>query len=219
MFTSFRSGTLSAERGPGALPLKSPHVLSLDRVLVAPSITSTTAVLIGLIHDLSEAAVAESAAPSTRRSRRGRVRALAPDEPVPPLTAAQTAVDNVQLRTLLGVSFEDVDYVTIASRSASASRPSPSPRLVDDVSAPRGASGRLPLSGGWVFGGCGCVAGHAPCEESWLVHASQPQSTHTLPCLVCHSVLIYNTREAPCSSLGGLSGRSLRRSLRVQVVA
>ena len=39
--------------------------------------------------------------------------------------------------------------------------------------------------------------GHAPCEESWLVHASQPQSTHTLPCLVCHSVLIYNTREAP----------------------
>ena len=52
-------------------------------------------------------------------------------------------------------------------------------------SAPRGASGRLPLSGGWVFGGCGCVAGHAPCEESWLVHASQPQSTHTLPCLVC----------------------------------
>ncbi len=61
--------------------------------------------------------------------------------------------------------------------------------------------------------------GHAPCEESWLVHASQPQSTHTLPCLVCHSVLIYNTREAPCSSLGGLSGRSLRRTLRVQVVA
>jgi hypothetical protein len=86
-------------------------------------------------------------------------------------------------------------------------------------SAPRGASGRLPLSGGWVFGGCGCVAGHAPCEESWLVHASQPQSTHTLPCLVCYSVLIYNTREAPCSSLGGLSGRSLRRTLRVQVVA
>jgi hypothetical protein len=61
--------------------------------------------------------------------------------------------------------------------------------------------------------------GHAPCEESWLVHASQPQSTHTLPCLVCHSVLIYDTREAPCSSLGGLSGRSLRRTLRVQVVA
>ena len=61
--------------------------------------------------------------------------------------------------------------------------------------------------------------GHAPCEESWLVHASQPQSTHTLPCLVCYSVLIYNTREAPCSSLGGLSGRSLRRTLRVQVVA
>ena len=61
--------------------------------------------------------------------------------------------------------------------------------------------------------------GHAPCEESWLVHASQPQSTHTLPCLVCHSVLIYDTREAPCSSLGGLSGRSLRRTLRMQVVA
>ena len=175
--------------------------------------------LVVLIPDLSEAAAAESAAPSTRRSRRGRVRALAPDEPAPPLTAAQTAVGNVQLRSLLGVSFEGVDYVTIASRSASASRPSPSPRLVDDVSAPRGASGRLPLSGGWVFGGCGCVAGHAPCEESWLVHASQPQSTHTLPCLVCHSVLIYDTREAPCSSLGGLSGRSLRRTLRVQVVA
>ena len=33
------------------------------------------------------------------------------------------------------------------------------------------------------------------------------------------SVLIYDTREAPCSSLGGLSGRSLRRTLRVQVVA
>ena len=43
----------------------------------------------------------------------------------------------------------------------------------------------------WLCGG--------PCsrEESWLVHASQPQSTHTFPCLVCHSVLIYNTREAP----------------------
>ena len=71
MFTSFRSGTLSAERGPGALPLKSPHVLSLDRVLVAPSITSTTAVLIGLIHDLSEAAAAESAAPFDSKVQNG----------------------------------------------------------------------------------------------------------------------------------------------------
>ena len=48
------------------------------------------------------------------------------------------------------------------------------------------ASGRPPLSGGWVLGGCGCLDG--PCSsvrESWLVHASQHQSTHTLPCLVC----------------------------------
>ena len=57
-----------------------------------------------------------------------------------------------------------------------------------------------------------------PAGKSWLVHASQPQllihSLFSVP-----SVPVYNTREAPCSSLGGLSGRGLRRALRVQVLA
>ena len=91
-------------------------------------------------------------------------------------------------------------------------------RLVDGTGS-RALSERRPLQrmlgiwGLWLYGGAMLSV-----RKRWLFHASHPHlPIHAL--LSVPSVLIYNTREAPCSSLGGLSGRSLRRTLRMQVVA
>ena len=79
-------------------------------------------------------------------------------------------------------------------------------RRLDDSTGSRALSVRRPLQwmlgswGLWLLGGAMLSAG-----KRWLVHASQPHlPIHAL--FSVPNVLAYNTREAPCSSLGSQGG-------------
>ena len=74
-------------------------------------------------------------------------------------------------------------------------------------------------SGCWVIGGCGCLEG--PCSPRGRDGSFMLRSPiyPYMPCLVC--LVFWPTTRArpPVRHLVALSGRSLRRPLRVQVVA
>ncbi len=108
-----------------------------------------------------------------------------------------------------GLAHPIVPWFTVAVASRPFSRlrvwgPQPllRARRLDDGTGSRALSERRPLQrmlgdwGLWLLGGAMLSAG-----KRWLVHASQPHlPIHAL--FSVPSVLAYNTREAPCSSLG-----------------